>query len=273
MYNKLFTSILDSSIWLEEPATKVVWITLLAAMDEDGFAHFAAVKNLANRAVLTLEDTEGAVKVLESPDPNSSDSDHEGRRIERVPGGWIVLNARKYHNATTRAIAKQKTRERVTRFRQKKRIESQVKFPCNAGVTSQPISTSENATAPVTPETRSNSHSDTESETGHDTTDTGVPIPGGYSDAAKAVIALWHEVTTSTGLNILPVDKFTHSVESAANPYSDPEEVRKLFEWCVAKERERPSHLRKTIVRVLHDVATGEGFFTNYDPDEDSIPF
>jgi hypothetical protein len=34
MYNKLFTKILDSSIWLENHATVRVWITLLASMDE-----------------------------------------------------------------------------------------------------------------------------------------------------------------------------------------------------------------------------------------------
>jgi hypothetical protein len=120
MYNKLFTSILDSSIWVEEPATKIVWITLIAAMDEDGFAHFSTLRNLANRAVLSVEQTEAAVKILESPDPNSADKDFDGRRIERVPGGWMVLNAKKYRDTVTRSIAKEKQRQRVQRFRIKK---------------------------------------------------------------------------------------------------------------------------------------------------------
>ena len=121
MYNKLFSSILDSSIWLEEPATKVVWVTLIAAMDEDGFAHFSALQNLANRAVLPIEVTEKAVKILESPDPNSADKEFDGRRIERVPGGWQLLNARKYHDITTRQIAREKVRKRVAKFRERKR--------------------------------------------------------------------------------------------------------------------------------------------------------
>jgi hypothetical protein len=119
MYNNLFTSILDSSIWLEEPTTKVVWVTLIAAMDQDGFAHFSALQNLANRAVLPLKDTEAAVKILESPDPNSADKEYDGRRIERVPGGWVVLNARKYRDIATRAQAREKVRERVARHRRK----------------------------------------------------------------------------------------------------------------------------------------------------------
>jgi len=93
-------------------------------MDEDGYAHFASIANLARRAVLDLDITEAAVKVLESPDPDSSDPEHDGRRIERVPGGWMVLNARKYHSLTTRAIAKKKSNERVKRFREKKRCDS-----------------------------------------------------------------------------------------------------------------------------------------------------
>lgn len=144
MYNKLFTSILDSSIWLEEPTTKVVWVTLIAAMDEDGFAHFSAMQNLANRAVLSLGDTEAAVKILESPDPNSADREFEGRRIERIPGGWLVLNARKYRDLATRAIAKEKVRERVRKFRLKREFSKSTKVlkgpkSSNAGVTPTPL--------------------------------------------------------------------------------------------------------------------------------------
>jgi hypothetical protein len=42
MYNKLFTKILDSTIWLENDATRLVWITFLAVMDEDGFVALSA---------------------------------------------------------------------------------------------------------------------------------------------------------------------------------------------------------------------------------------
>lgn len=135
MYNKLFTSILDSSIWLEDPPTRVVWITLLAAMDEDGFAHFSAIRNLANRAVLSIDQTDAAVKILESPDTESADKEHDGRRIERVPGGWIVLNAKKYHDLTTRVIAKEKLRERVRKHRIKKQLSSEIQNLRNSDVT------------------------------------------------------------------------------------------------------------------------------------------
>ena len=119
MYNKLFTKILDSSIWLEPDSTRLVWLTLLAAMDQDGFAQFASAANLAHRARVSADKTAAAIKALESPDDNSSDQDHEGRRIERVPGGWVILNAAKYQELVTRAITRQRTKERVRKHREK----------------------------------------------------------------------------------------------------------------------------------------------------------
>lgn len=121
MYNKLFTKILDSSIWLEDDATRIVWLTMIAVMDEEGFCQFASIPNVAHRARVSLADAERAIACLESPDDHSSDPDHEGRRIERVPGGWMVLNAIKYRKMVTRAVIREQTRERVTRFRDKKR--------------------------------------------------------------------------------------------------------------------------------------------------------
>lgn len=117
MYNKLFTKILDSSIWLEATETRIVWITLLAAMDEDGYAHFSAMENLASRARVTIEQAGKAVACLLAPDPNSGNPDHEGRRIERVPGGFIILNAEKHRGILNRVIAREQTRIRVERHR------------------------------------------------------------------------------------------------------------------------------------------------------------
>ena len=93
MYNKLFTKILDSSIWLETNPTRIVWITMIAAMDEQGFVSMASVQNLARRANVPEAEAAGAVKVLESPDSVQPDQENEGRRIERVEGGWMVLGA------------------------------------------------------------------------------------------------------------------------------------------------------------------------------------
>lgn len=134
MYNKIFTKILDSSIWLEPASTRLVWLTLIAAMDEDGFCQFASVGNLAHRARVLEDEAQTAVASLEGPDPNSSDPENEGRRIERVPGGWMVLNAPKYRDMVTRTVARERTRLRVAKHRQKALPVTDV-TPCNAVVT------------------------------------------------------------------------------------------------------------------------------------------
>ena len=119
MYNKLFTKILDSSIWLESHPTRLVWITLLAAMDQDGYAHFSAVENLAGRARVSTEECEKAIACFLAPDPNSGDPAHEGRRVERIPGGFLILNAVKYRETFKRAIQREHTRLRVEKHRAK----------------------------------------------------------------------------------------------------------------------------------------------------------
>lgn len=119
MYNRLFTKILDSSIWLEPTATRIVWVTLIAAMDEDGYAHFSAVENLANRARVTLEEAEKAIECFLAPDENSANPENEGRRIERVPGGFFILNAPEHRQMLNREIQREQIRLRVQRHRDK----------------------------------------------------------------------------------------------------------------------------------------------------------
>lgn len=132
MYNKLFTKILDSSIWLESMPTRIVWLTMIAAMDEHGLCQFASVANVAHRARVSLQEAETAIGCLEGADPNSSDPEHDGRRLERVSGGWLVLNAEKHRDIVTRAVATARTRERVRRHRATRNAPV---TPSNASVT------------------------------------------------------------------------------------------------------------------------------------------
>jgi hypothetical protein len=150
VYNKLFAKIVDSTVWLQPTPTRIVWVTFLAVMDEDGFVALASVPNVARRAAVSLEEAAQAVACLEGPDPDSSDPDHDGRRVERVPGGWMVLNAAKYSEIVTRTVARERTKERVRKHRDRKKE----KPTCNAPVTV--------GNGPVTP-------SDSYSESGSDT--------------------------------------------------------------------------------------------------------
>lgn len=115
-YAKLFGSILDSSIWQESKETKVLWITMLAMKDRDGLVE-AAIPGLAKRAGLTIQETMTSLQVLLSPDPWSRTPDHEGRRIEAVPGGWRVLNHDEYRHREDLEERREKAAERQRKSR------------------------------------------------------------------------------------------------------------------------------------------------------------
>lgn len=105
-FTKLFSSILTSSIWSEDNNTRILWITILACTDKDGFCQ-ASVPGLAAVARLSVLDTAAALAKLEAPDPYSRTQDYDGRRIQKTDGGWMVLNHGKYRD-----------RERVERRRE-----------------------------------------------------------------------------------------------------------------------------------------------------------
>ncbi len=119
-YVKLFSSLLDSTVWYTPPAVKVVWITMLAMADRDGIVE-ASVPGLASRAGVPREDCETALFTFISPDPDSRTKDFEGRRIEAIDGGWKLLNYEKYREKASKEEAAEKNRQRQERSRDRKR--------------------------------------------------------------------------------------------------------------------------------------------------------
>ena len=89
---------------------------MLAIKDENGFVS-ASRSGMARIANITMEDFEIGIKCLESPDPDSRTTEYDGRRIEKIEGGWIILNHEKYRLHDD--IQRDKTRERVRRYRER----------------------------------------------------------------------------------------------------------------------------------------------------------
>jgi hypothetical protein len=71
-------------------------------MDEDGFCRFASPANVARRARVSSAAAVAALKRLEGPDPLTPEDEDQGRRIERVAGGYMVLSAVKHREQLTR---------------------------------------------------------------------------------------------------------------------------------------------------------------------------
>ena len=81
---KLDTGILDSSLWVEDAATRIVFITMLAMSDAEGLCA-ATAPGIARRANLPLGQVRKALAELEGPDPESRTL--EGRFKIALPSG------------------------------------------------------------------------------------------------------------------------------------------------------------------------------------------
>lgn len=125
-YTKLFSSIVTSTIWGESNETRLVWITMLALSDKDGLVP-ASVPGLANLARTSIEKCEEAIAVLSSPDKYSRTVDFEGRRIEKVDGGWRLLNHGKYR----KMLSVQERREYLATKQREYRSRKQPSTPVN----------------------------------------------------------------------------------------------------------------------------------------------
>lgn len=120
-YAKLFSSILTSTIWGESHATVRVWIAMLASADADGVVE-GSVPGFARVACVTRQEMQEALSVLLAPDKDSRTQEHEGRRIETIEGGWLILNYAKYRE---QAQAKEGSRAPYYReYRRRKREEA-----------------------------------------------------------------------------------------------------------------------------------------------------
>lgn len=118
-YAKLFSSITESSLWSEPKEVRLLFVTMLAKANSIGFVE-ASILGLARVANLSQEEVEESVKILEEPDPFSKNADLEGRRIAKVPGGWMVLNYEEYRSRTTEEERKEYMRDYMRKYRAEK---------------------------------------------------------------------------------------------------------------------------------------------------------
>lgn len=116
----LWSMILDSSVWGESKDVKILWVTMLAKKDRDGIV-WGALPGLARAAVLTLDECATALAILESPDSNSTSKAFEGRRVEKVPGGWKVLNHELYRDMISKEYRREYNRIKQQEYRAKKK--------------------------------------------------------------------------------------------------------------------------------------------------------
>ena len=111
---KLDCKILDKSIWRESPEICKVWITILAMADSDGLVE-ASIIGISDRARLPINETEKAIEKFMLPDTYSTNPANEGRKVERVIGGFQVLNYEIYRQKDHTAAARMRKHRDVLR--------------------------------------------------------------------------------------------------------------------------------------------------------------
>jgi hypothetical protein len=109
-FTKLFASIIHSTIWREPDHVRLVWVTMLAMADADGYVG-ASLPGLADAARVTIEQCQEALELFHKPDPHSRRKDHEGRRVSTVERGWLLLNYRAFRDEMNVEAERERKRE------------------------------------------------------------------------------------------------------------------------------------------------------------------
>ncbi len=119
-YAKIHSQIFDSSI-AEDWQVRHVFEDLLILSNSDGVVDMTH-EAIARRTNVPLEIVTRAITELEKPDPKSRSDVESGARIKRLDEhrnwGWWIINHAIYRDMTTDDQYREKTRQRVRRFRQ-----------------------------------------------------------------------------------------------------------------------------------------------------------
>lgn len=147
-YTKLFSDIVDSSIWDEDAETCKVWVTLLALSDANGYVR-GSPGWLAGKAKVSVELCERALEKFKNPDPRSRTPDNDGRRIEQLEDGWLILNYISFRGRLSNDPKSIATRERVQKHREKHRSVTDRYRALPSVTTDSPASASASVPKPV----------------------------------------------------------------------------------------------------------------------------
>ncbi len=117
-WSPLFSSIVMSSVWDLDPASKVVWVTMLAVKDRVGFVS-GTVPGLARLAKVTPDECRKALALFEAPDPDSRSKENAGIKIEAVEGGWFILGHERFQKQMREVSTKIGNAKRQRKRREK----------------------------------------------------------------------------------------------------------------------------------------------------------
>lgn len=89
---------------------------MLAMADRKGRV-WASIPGFANRARISIEQAQDALRVFMSPDKFSRTKEFDGRRVEEIDGGWRLLNYEKYRAIRDEETIKESKRNYINKRR------------------------------------------------------------------------------------------------------------------------------------------------------------
>jgi len=79
-----------------------------------------SIPGLANVARVPVEACRAAIAKFLAPDPDSRTKEHDGCRIEAIPGGWVILNHGIYSGMDSGEDRRRKDADRQQRMRDRR---------------------------------------------------------------------------------------------------------------------------------------------------------
>lgn len=132
-WTPVFSKIVDSSLWAEPDHVCKVFITMLALKDADQVVrHNAyAIARKCWPADLNGEaQVLAAFKILSSPDTRRLEPQpYGGRRIEKTPDGWLILNGQAYEDMMRSINRRAYKAAKQSEYRSRKKVAARAVIP------------------------------------------------------------------------------------------------------------------------------------------------
>lgn len=115
----IWSGVTESSVWDEPDYVCKVFVTMLARKDSDHIYRGNAY-NLGRQSRKSEKEVLDALKILSSPDGRRIEKqEFNGRRIESVEDGWLILNGEKYRQKVQEEMRKARWRRAQTAKRRR----------------------------------------------------------------------------------------------------------------------------------------------------------
>ena len=222
-FNKLVPEICESSIWNQPSDIRIVWITLLAKKDWDGYVRGDA-QTIARMANVPLAACKEALRLFQEPDLSSHTPDNDGRRVALVPGGWQILNNDIYREIGMKEAAK-------AYWREQKRLQRHAEIPLSKTVPGHvrvsSVSVSVSGSAPEGSEEGGKSDKPSPNKGGNSNTIGALAL-----EAERCFAPDTHHASAGVLANI-------HELLQAGH---QPDRLRLVFDWVKKGGKYKPQH-------------------------------